>query len=155
MPTTISIQGSISYGLIPVWILGILLVLPFILNRIKRKKKSKAPVETVTKKPEVIEVPYSVKGDYVNQLEGILSDYRQGNRDSKDCYQLLSIKIRHFLKDYAGLDITTKTLAEIRGMHLTKIESMIEEIYDCEFAPDKNGDVEKAVMKTIENIKNW
>lgn len=156
MPTTIHLQGSVLYGALPLWILLCILISPFVMKKVKKRKLKKQGVkETAPIKPAVKKVPLTVKDKYVQQLNGILLDYKGGKRDERESYQLLSFFLREFFNEYAGIDVTRKTLAEIRGIHNSRLEKLIEEFYACEFAPDSNGNIEGAIKRTIQAIENW
>ncbi|MDO4187348.1 MAG: hypothetical protein Q4D29_00015 [Lachnospiraceae bacterium] len=156
MPTTVNLQGTVSYGLIPIWILFIILISP-LLKRIyeKKRRKKEEKKAMATAMPKVKKVPPSVKERYIEQLDGILLDYKEGKRDKRDSYQLLSFFLREFFNEYTGIDVTRKTLAEIRGVANPVLISLIEEFYACEFAPDADGDIEKSITNTIKKIKQW
>lgn len=154
MPTTVNLQGPFFNGALPLFIFFILLIMPLILKRIEKKRKLK---EEKKKKMQVNmkPVPLSVKEKYAKRLSDIRDDYTGGRRDSRDCYQLLSFIIREFVNEYIGIDVTKMTLAEIRGVKIKRLEKLIEEYYACEFAPDKEGDIEAAIKNTIRAIEEW
>lgn len=153
MPTLIQIQGTISYGTLPLVVLFLLLVISMIIY--KKKKKQKSAEADKSLEPTKKNIPPSVKRRYVNQLSNLLIEYKGGKRDKRDSYQLLSHFLREFFYEYAGVDVTRKTLAEIRGIHNLRLEQLIEEYYACEFSEEVNGDIEKAVRNTINAIENW
>lgn len=157
MPTTINLQGTVLYGAIPLWILFFILISPWIRKKIEKKRKRKAAKNEVDRQDNlsIKKVPLSVKERYVEQLNNILKEYKSGIRGEKDSYQLLSFFLREFFNEYVGIDVTKKTLAEIRGIHNSRLEKLIEEFYECEFAKDAKGDVESAIKRTIRSIENW
>lgn len=155
MPTTIHLQGSVLYGTLPLWFLFCLLISPFIMKKIEKRRRKKAKASEEPIKPAVKKVPLSVKEKYTQQLNGMLLDYKTGKIDERDSYQLLSYFLREFFNEYAGIDVTRKTLAEIRGIHNLRLEELIEEFYACEFAPDAKGDIEGAIKRTLKSIENW
>lgn len=153
MPTTVELQGAMSHGLIPLWILFFVLISPLIIKYRKRRLEKKA--QKANKSTIIKPVPISVKESYVNKLRSIEREYRTGNRGEKECYQLLSKYIREFVKEYAGVDVTVKTLAEIRGLNIPKLERLISGYYKYEFSKDAVGDIEKAIDDTIEAVNFW
>lgn len=155
MPTTVHVQGAMSHGLIPLWILFFVLISPLIIRLKKNRAEKKLKKSKHGKDISLRKVPLSVKENYVNRLVTLKKDYNDGKRDSRESYQLLSFYIREFIKEYAGIDATVRTLAEIRGMRIPKIEALIEEYYACEFSLDVTGDFDGSVRKTIDVIKNW
>lgn len=70
-------------------------------------------------------------------------------------YQLLSRLVRNFVKEYANVDVTTKTLAEIRSMGFPVLTALVEEYYAPEFSLDEEGNVLESIDKTIKAIKSW
>lgn len=153
MPTTVALQGTVAYGAIPLWILFFILISPLIKKRINKKKAKKAVKEAP--KPAIKKVPLSVKEKYVVELNRMLEEYETKKRDEKESYQLLSHFLREFFHEYAGIDVTRKTLAEIRGINNPKLERLVEEFYACEFAPDVRGNIKASVERTIKEINNW
>ena len=158
MPTTIQLQGKIAYGLLPLWILFFILISPLIIkviNKRRLKKKAKNATQVVENTEPVIPVSVSIRDSYVNKLETLRNEYKTGKRSDRDSFLLLSFYIRDFVLELTGIDITKKTLAEIRAHDLPEIIELIETYYAYEFAPDKTGDVDDAIDKTIQVIKTW
>ena len=158
MPTTIQLQGKIAYGLLPLWILFFILISPLIIkviNKRRLKKKAKNAAQVVENTEPVIPVSVSIRDSYVNKLETLRNEYKTGKRSDRDSFLLLSFYIRDFVLELTGIDITKKTLAEIRAHDLPEIIELIETYYAYEFAPDKAGDVDDAIDKTIQVIKTW
>lgn len=155
MPTVVKLQPTFSYGLVPLWVLFIVLISPLLLSMREKRKEKRAMREQNILRPAKQAVPPSVKRSYVNKLTWLGKEYKDGERDSRDCYQLLSVYIREFVKEYAGIDVTKKTLAEIRGQKLPELEKLIEEYYACEFAPDVSGNIELSIERTKMVINSW
>lgn len=155
MPTTIAIQRTMSYGFLPVFILFLLVVSPLIINFYKKRKLRKQESLNSADEIKINEVPLSVKEIYSNRLTQIKKDYNAGEIDSKEGYKALSIILREFILEYAGIDVTKKTLAEIKRANLPSVAKLIEEYYAAEFAPDQNGDLSDSIMKTKRVIHNW
>ena len=151
MPTTISLQGTVSYGVLILYILFFILISPLIKKRKAKKNKKKEAKVT----PQVKKIPPTIKERYEKQLLSIIDDYKAEKIDEREGYQLLSKFLREFFKEYAGVDVTTKTLAQIRGINNSRLEKLIEEFYEYEFSPDSNGDIVGAVKRTIQSVKHW
>lgn len=158
MPTSISLQGNFIYGITPLIILGLIVFSPLILKirnkrieKRKRKEEAKTSVNQNVYKP----VPLSVKQAYVKKLKKIENDYKKSNIDSRNGYQLLSAIIRQFVLEYKGIDVSTKTLAEIKRMDIPDLEKLMEEYYEPEFSQDSKRHLEYSVEKTIEAIEKW
>jgi len=155
MPTTVHLQGTVSYGVIVLWILFFILISPLIIRKVNKRKAAKAEKEAKKQPIKIKKIPPSVKERYVGHLNKVLADYKDGKIDNRNGYQLLSFYLRAFFKEYSGVDLTKKTLAEIRQTSTPVLESLIEEYYECEFAPDADGDLEQSVKKTINRINNF
>lgn len=156
MPTTVNLQGTVAYGAIPLWILFLILISP-VLKRIflKHRRKKKSGLSSNSAEPVMKKIPKSVKEKYTIRLKEMLADYKGGKRSERESYQLLSYFLREFFNEYSGVDVTRKTLAEIRGVGNPILESLIEEFYACEFAPDAKGDIERAIKNTIDKINRF
>lgn len=155
MPTTISLQGTASYGVLILYILFFILISPLILRFIKKRKAKKNKKKEAKVTPQVKKIPPTIKERYEKQLLSIIDDYKSEKIDEREGYQLLSKFLREFFKEYAGVDVTTKTLAQIRGINNSRLEELIEEFYEYEFSPDSNGDIVGAVKRTIQSVKHW
>lgn len=155
MPTEIHLQNPIAYGILPLVILFIILVSPAFIKQWKQKRAEAGQKGERGQTPKVKKVPLSAKQRYVNRIQRIESDYANGARTERECYIILSSEIREFVKEYAGIDVTSKTLAEIRGMKLKKLEALIEEYYVCEFSTESNGNVSDSVKRAIKVIEKW
>lgn len=153
MPTSINLQAQFHYGIVPLIILFFILISPLII-KIKKDSKNRK-IKYVDKKTNIVRVEESVKDTYVKRIKKIEKDYDNDEKHSRECFLRLSALIREFVKEYAGIDVTVKTLAEIRGVKIPTLEMLIEEYYGAEFAPDKKGDFISSAEKTIEAIKKW
>ena len=154
MPTSVNLQPAFIHGLIPLLVLFLALVSPLFVGRKERKrqanlKKTNPGGQTI--KP----VPPDVRQSYVNKLARLNISYKESEKNSRECYQILSAYIRTFALEYAGIEVRNRTLAEIRAREIPQLEKLIEEYYACEFAPDVEGDVEKSIEETINVIYNW
>lgn len=158
MPSSVSLQGNFIYGITPLLILGLILLSPVFLkirkNRIE-KKKAAENIKKTANSNEYKPVPLSVKQVYVRKLKKIDDEFRTGKISSRDGYQLLSAIIRDFLIEYKGIDVSTKTLAEIRGMNIPRLERLLEEYYEPEFSKESTRHLEYSVERTIEAIEEW
>ena len=112
---------------------------------LKRKK------EKTTVKP----LPLPIKNNYINKIESIASLYDRKTITSKQGFQELSFVVRSFVLEYAGIDVTKKTLAEIRSMNIKKVEKMVELCYEPEFSNDGCGDLYKAIYEAKKIIDSW
>ncbi len=108
-----------------------------------------SPVQNMTARP------LTVKEEYFMRLNEMKTQYSEGRLSSKDGYKLLSKFLREFVLEYADIDVTRKTLAEIKRSNLPKVAALIEEYYIAEFSPDNDGNFGDSLNKTIRLINNW
>lgn len=157
MHTTIRLQHNFSFGYTPVIFFGLLLLLPLIIGIIKKynAKKVHGSVNNAQVTNQGVQVPRDTRSKYVDAALRLRRDYRNNALSIRDGYQSLSIIVREYVSEHTGNDITKKTLAEIRNMDLGIIENLIEEFYYHEFSTESDGDLEKAIDRTIEAIRTW
>jgi len=156
MPTTIKLQGQFISEAPVLFLLFLLLISPIlfkIFNKLKNKKNM--PQKKVEEQVATPTVTISVRDSYVNKIEKLRKDFQSGKRSDRETFGLLSFYIKEFVLEISGIDITKKTLAEIRAINIPEIEKLIEEYYAFEFAPDKLGDVNKSIDRTVKVIKTW
>lgn len=156
MHTTIHLQHNFSYGFLPVIISFIAVIIPIIIfisskkknNNVKKEEKTNIPQNSIPAVPDI-------KDRYIKKALEIEKDFNTGNTDVREGYQRLSMLIREFSSEYSGVDITKKTLAEIRAMSKYQVERLLEDYYENEFSKDPKGNLQKSIEKTIEVIKIW
>lgn len=159
MTTLVEIQDILSYGLIPVIVMAVASIIPiflFIIAELRKKSEKKAlPAAYEEMRPKFPPHSRQVRDSYLAQLRFTRLCYSQGSIDCKEGYQRLSQIIKGFVNDYSEIDVASKTLAEIRGMELPYIETLVEEYYAVEFAPDMDGDLYKSLDTTEKVIELW
>ena len=64
MPTTISLQGTVSYGVLILYILFFILISPLILRFIKKRKAKKNKKKEAKVTPQVKKIPPTIKERY-------------------------------------------------------------------------------------------
>jgi len=136
----------------------ILLFTPLIIRWIKKRKAAKQlnnQQKMVGEEPIVKPVSVTTKDRYENILIQIMTDYNSGDATLRESYQILSRTIRQFVLDYTGIDVTAKTLAEIRGLNVRRVESLIEEYYAAEFAAVDDSNLAKSINHAIKVIREW
>lgn len=155
MHTTIRLQHNFSFGLLPVIIFGLLLLVPFIVllvNKLKRKnsveKKEEISANNASNVP-----PVDIRDKYINSLILLKRDFLSEKIDQRSGYQRLSFILREYISERIGVNITNKTLAEIRGLDLGHVEELIEEFYYHEFSTEDNGNLEDSIDRTINSIR--
>lgn len=156
MPTSVNIQGKLFYGLIPLWILALFLLISlFIFIRNKKRANKKSQRKDPDRSPKIKHVTPSKKEKYITILSDLKKAYLQEEISEKEFYQDLSFTIREFIEVSTGFDITKKTLEEIKLMHLPGIGELMEEIYVPEFSEESSGSPEKIIDKAIRIIEKW
>lgn len=157
MHTTIRLQHNFSFGLFPVFIFGILLLVPliiYLINKSKSKSGNNVRVAEPVNQP-VPNIPMDIKERYINSVMLLKRDYAENVISKRDGYQRLSLILREYISELTDIDITKKTLAEIRGLNLGPIENLIEEFYYFEFSTEQGGNLDSAINSTIEAIRGF
>lgn len=159
MTTLVEIQEKVSYGITPVIIMAVISVIPIlwiiILELSKKSVKVVRPQAYEELRPKFPPHSRQVRDSYLAQLRYTRQLYSEGNISCKEGYLRLSRIIKGFINDYSEIDIATKTLAEIRGMEVPYVETLVEEYYAVEFAPDLEGDLYKSLDTTEKVIELW
>lgn len=155
MPSTVNLQGGYMYGLIPLWILGVVLLVSIIKYRKYKKMMSAKPAETEVKRPEIKHVTLTIKEKYVKSILDIKNAYLNNDISAKEGYQRLSFIFREFIEVSTGFNLTRKTLSEIKLMNLPAVEELINDIYKPEFSEDNSYDLEKVIDRAVKVIEEW
>lgn len=159
MPTTVELQPNFFSGGFLLFLFALVLIAPL---AYKLFKKIKARRELMRQKRmaraaelNLKAVPKTMQERYTSKLKDLSKKIQKGHMEPRKGYQELSLLVRHFVKEYANVDMTTKTLAEIRSMGFPTLTALVEEYYAPEFSPDEEGDVLESINKTIKAIKSW
>lgn len=156
MPSSVSLQGVCRYGLIPLWILALFLIVSFVLYKRSKKKKLKEEAnKLIENQPIIRHVTPTIKDKYILMLSDLKRAYTDGNISEKEGYRDLSFAVREFIEVSTGFDITKKTLSEIKLMRLNSVEELIEEVYVPEFSENEAGNLTKTIDKAITVIEKW
>lgn len=157
MNTTVSLQKSFSYALLPVIILGVMAILGIvfliIIPVLKKKhleKKSKLHIKKV--RPVNVE---KLKAKYIAELEKIQSDFSSDKISTRHAYHRISACVRGFVHGVTGIRVQNATLADIKTLNMPLLETLIEEYYEPEFASKSEGDVNSSITKTKRVIEEW
>ena len=183
MVTTVELQNPMEYSL---WIillaaglvLGAILigVIIFLWIRSRNKDKSEPKEKTVKKvRQEKVDRRKSkrkssgsrssksdnvsdAKRKYIDRIQDIAGRYKAGAVSKRVGYQELSAVIRAFVNEYAGINTTYLTAAEVKAMGLGELYSLMDEYYVPEFAEDDRAerkDLLKACEKAEGVIREW
>ena len=124
-------------------------------EKVDRRKKSRKSSGSKSSKPDNIP---EAKRKYVDQIRDISNRYKAGAVSKRNGYQELSAVIRAFVNDYAGINTTYLTAAEVKAMGLGELYSLMDEYYIPDFAEDDRTD-QKDLLKACEKaervIKEW
>lgn len=154
MPTTVHLQPNFATGFIPLFLLFLFIVWP-VISRMFDKNKRKSKKRNNIEKDNIKPVPLPIKNSYIYKIENIASLYERKEITSKQGFQNLSVLVRNFVLEYAGIDVTKKTLAEIRALDIEKVEKIVEACYEPEFSSSGSGDFYKAIYEAKKIIDTW
>lgn len=159
MPTSIHIQYRFFTGAIPFLILLlIVIILPIVYLVNKNKENKKNNTKPVDLKQAYAEKAEVLRKKYIMEVRNLEKKITNNEISVRDGYQGLSSIIREFVKEKTDIDVTNKTLAEIRGLNMVPLERLVEEYYEFEFSnnlKDSNEGISEAISKTIRTIQEW
>lgn len=82
--------------------------------------------------------PSSLKGDYLRRIDAVAADAATGRLSARASHQELSLLIRSFVRDIAGIDAPRMTLAELREQNIPAAALAVSSLYPAEFGPEPN-----------------
>lgn len=165
METTVTLQPPFEYEMWVLVVFSILLVagIAAVIYAII-KMKNKDTVREVTSEEEAVYKKagqitlYNAKRKYVLQIQRLIADYKAKKISKRDGYQKLSLIIREFVFETTRIDVTKYTLRDLKGLKLSKLDTLIEEYYVPEFGEDersKNMNLEASCNRAMGVIKTW
>ncbi|MCR5804397.1 MAG: hypothetical protein K6G47_09030 [Clostridia bacterium] len=157
MRTGVGVQNPASYAIWPMIIL-IVVILGIIGYSIytyfRKKQKKKAPP-----KPIVVKTPppnlYALKEKYIAELDNLSRDFINEKVSLRIGFQQMSSIIRHFVFEATGIQVQNYTLDEIRTVGLPRLDELVTEYYNPEFARMSKGDFVESMNKTKRVIEQW
>ncbi len=156
MNTSVNLQDSFTYSLIPLAIFIILIIIETVCLICTRKKKGK------TEKIKVEEIPEKnkkdipvIKSKYLEQLNTISSKYENNVIELRIAYQLISEAVRMFVFEVTDITTQNYTLTEIKKLNIPSLYELIEEYYEPEFASKSVGDFDESINKARRIINEW
>ena len=159
MPTTVTLQPDFFDPFVLILLLGLVLLISGLIKFFKWNKERRAEKRQLKmmqmQAMQIRTPPAEAKARYIDCLRRLGDQIEMGSLTPRAGYQQMSILVRTFVKEYTNLDVTTKTLEEIRRMGLPALTTLVEEYYAPEFSPDEIGDVQKSITATIKAINKW
>ena len=153
MQIDVNLKAPFSYSWIPIIILLVVLLLPFLYLLLKKlgvfNLKKNNILNFTAKDINGIKYKYLSK---LNDLELSLNDKRITSRKA---YQELSVLIRLFVYELTGLEVQSCTLKDIKKLNIPVLYELIKEYYDPEFSKISKGNIKASIEKTKEVISRW
>ena len=155
MQTSVKLQDSFSYSLIPIILLFIILVaIIATLIYLSRKSKKKVTQEIKIKKApkETLE---GIKKKYLKKIDDVEKKLKEDKIKLRGAYQELSSIIRFFTFEVTGIKVQNYTLQDIESLNMPALTELIQEYYAPEFAEFSKGNIEASLEKTRKVIEKW
>lgn len=80
--------------------------------------------------------PSSLKRDYLRRIDAVAADAAAGRLSVRASHQELSLLIRSFVRDIAGIDAPRMTLAELKQQNIPAAALAVSRLYPAEFSPE-------------------
>ncbi|MEV7134795.1 hypothetical protein AB0N24_18110 [Arthrobacter sp. NPDC093128] len=80
--------------------------------------------------------PSGLKRDYLRRIDAVAVDAAAGRVSARASHQELSLLIRSFVRDIAGIDAPRMTLAELNRQGIPAAAVAIGSLYPAEFGPE-------------------
>ena len=84
--------------------------------------------------------PSNLKRDYLRRIDAVAVDAAAGRLSARASHQELSLLIRSFVRDIAGIDAPRMTLAELHRHGIPAAAAAIGSLYPAEFGPEAPAD---------------
>lgn len=157
MRTNVGVQNPTSYAIWPMILMGVIIVgiiLGLIIHYLVKKFKKPKKPKPVVVKPPVVNVT-SLKSKYIKMLDDLSNDFVQEKVTLRIGFQRMSSIIRNFVFEATGIKVQNYTLDEIRSIGLPKLDELVTEYYNPEFAKMSEGDFVESMLKTKKVIEQW
>ncbi|MET3950421.1 hypothetical protein [Arthrobacter sp. UYEF36] len=107
-----------------------------------------------------------LRRDYLQRIDAVDREAAAGTRSSRSSHQELSLLIRSFVRDAAGVDATRMTLAELRAAGaavavgpaahgVPAAADAVAALYPAEFAAGPASGVPDAARAAREVVRSW
>ena len=153
MQIDVNLKAPFSYSWIPIIILLVVLLLPFLYLLLKKLgvfNLKKNNILNFTAKDI-----NSVKYKYLSKLNDLELNLNDKKITSRKAYQELSVLIRLFVYELTGLEVQSCTLKDIKKLNIPVLYELIKEYYDPEFSKISKGNIKASIEKTKEVISRW
>lgn len=153
MQIDVNLKAPFSYSWIPIIILLVVLLLPFLYLLLKKLgvfNLKKNNILNFTAKDI-----NSIRYKYLNKLNDLEKSLNDKKITSRKAYQELSMLIRLFVYELTGLEVQSCTLKDIKKLNIPVLYELIKEYYDPEFSKISKGNIKASIEKTKEVISRW
>ena len=149
MQVSTELKSMFSYSFFPILIIGILIIILFIIDKIKINKTQKEI--TLVPKININEI----KQKYLIKINDLINTLNSNKITSRKAYQSLSQIIRDFVYETTNIKVQNYTLSDIKKLKLPALSNLIEEYYDPEFSKISKGNILSSIEKTRKEIEKW
>ena len=149
MQVSTELKSMFSYSFFPILIIGILIIILFIIDKIKINKTQKEI--TLVPKININEI----KQKYLIKINELINKLNSNKITSRKAYQNLSQIIRDFVYEATNIKVQNYTLSDIKKLKLPVLYNLIKEYYDPEFAKISKGSILSSIEKTRKEIEKW
>ncbi|NII50453.1 hypothetical protein [Frigoribacterium endophyticum] len=112
------------------------------------------PAERAARRAAAVDLP-SVRARYLGLVDEVEAAAAAGRLDDRAVHGRLSLLLRSFAHETAGVDTHVMTLADLRESDLPQLTGAVEEYYPPAFRPAYPGDARHAVATAREVITSW
>ncbi len=149
MQVSTELKSMFSYSFFPILIIGILIIILFIIDKIKINRMQKEI--TLVPKININEI----KQKYLIKINDLINKLNSNKITSRKAYQNLSQIIRDFVYEATNIKVQNYTLSDIKKLKLPVLYNLIKEYYDPEFAKISKGNILSSIEKTRKEIEKW
>lgn len=93
--------------------------------------------------------------DCIKKLEIVKGELFCDDIDTHEAYSRISAIVRDFVKTRTKINVLNLTKEEIRKLGISKLNTLMEEIYYEEFSCKTNSDTMKSIENIMEVIRKW
>jgi len=159
MESTVSLQPNMDNPYNWILWLGLVLLITFVIGiaSIQQKKPKRAKNKPVANKYRPSHSLSPVQEKYIGELKVLENKCDNKGFVIKEGYQTLSILFRNFVQEYTGMEVTNKTLSELKLINCPIIAELVSMYYEPEFARESfdEKDLKNAIKETRKAIKGW